>query len=117
MGFLEGPFGMSAEVKNLLLSTSPSTIDRVLRAEKKKLALKGKSGTKQGNLLKKHISIRVYFADGDKKPGFFEIDTVHHCGGSDSGEFLLTLTALMALNEKRNLGVGQSLAVAALQAV
>jgi hypothetical protein len=29
----------------------------------------------------------------DKKPGFFEIDTVHHCGNSDSGEFCLTLTA------------------------
>jgi hypothetical protein len=43
-----------------------------LKANKKKLALKGKTGT---------------------KPGFFEIDTVHHCGTSDSGEFCLTLTA------------------------
>jgi hypothetical protein len=93
MRFLEPHFPMSKEVKKLLLSASPSTIDRLLRAEKKKLALKGKSGTKPGKLLKKQIPVRTYYADGDKKPGFFEIDTVHHCGTSDSGEFCLTLTA------------------------
>jgi hypothetical protein len=51
-----------------------------------KLALKGKSGTRPGKLLKKQIPVRTYYADADKKPGFFEIDTVHHCGTSDSGE-------------------------------
>ena len=93
MEFLEPHFPMSAEVKRLLLSASPSTIDRVLRADKKNLALKGKQGTKPGKLLKKQIPVRTYYADEDKKPGFFEIDTVHHCGTSDSGEFCLTLTA------------------------
>ncbi|MDR2542188.1 MAG: DDE-type integrase/transposase/recombinase [Treponema sp.] len=91
--FLETPFRITPEIKELLLKASPSTIDRVLRAEKKKLTLKGKRGTKPGKLLKKHIPIRTYFADADKKCGFFEFDTVHHCGISESGEFCLTLTA------------------------
>jgi hypothetical protein len=93
MGFLEQPFHITEKDKELLLSISPSTIDRLLRQDKKKLALKGKSGTKPGKLLKKQIPVRTYYADVDKKPGFFEIDTVHHCGTSDSGEFCLTLTA------------------------
>jgi len=93
MIFLERPFRVTEKDKELLLSVSPSTIDRVLKQDKKKLAFKGKSGTKPGKLLKKHIPVRTYYADADKKPGFFEIDTVHHCGTSDSGEFCLTLTA------------------------
>jgi hypothetical protein len=91
--FLETPFHITPEIRELLLKVSPSTIDRLLKAEKKKLSLKGKSGTKPGKLLKKHIPIRTYFADVDKKPGFLEVDTVHHCGFSESGEFCLTLTA------------------------
>ena len=43
-------------------------------------------GKKPGRLLKKQIPVRTYYADADKKPGFFEIDTVHHCGTSDSDE-------------------------------
>ena len=84
--FLEPAFPMPENVKELLVKVSPSTIDRLLKADKKKLALKGKRGTKPGKLLKKQIPIRTYYTDEDKKPGFFEIDTVHHCGTSDSGE-------------------------------
>ena len=91
--YLEAPFGITPEMRELLLKVSPSTIDRKLKADKKRLAFKGKSGTKPGNLLKKQIPVRVYYADADKKPGFFEADTVHHCGTSESGEFCITLTA------------------------
>ena len=76
-----------------MLQASPATIDRKLRADKQKLARKGKCGTKPGNLLKKQIPVRTYYADADKKPGFFEVDTVHHCGVSELGEFCLTLSA------------------------
>jgi hypothetical protein len=93
MRFLEAPFNIKPEIIELLVKVSPSTIDRVLKPEKKKLSLKGKSGTKPGKLLKKQIPIRTYYADADKKPGFFEVDTVHHCGTSEAGEFCLTLTA------------------------
>jgi len=91
--FLDTPFRIKPEIRELLLKVSPATIDRLLRTEKKKLAVKGKSGTKPGKLLKKHIPIRTYYTDEDKKPGFFEFDTVHHCGTADSGEFCLTLSA------------------------
>ena len=60
-------------MKNLLLKVSPATIDRVLKVDKQKLALKGKSGTKPGKLLKKHIPIRTYYADVEKKPGFLKL--------------------------------------------
>jgi hypothetical protein len=90
--FFIKPFGIKPEVKKLLLSVSPSTIDRLLKSDKKRLALKGKSGTKPGKLLKKQIPVRTYYAAADKKPGFFEVDTVHHCGTSSKGEFCLTLT-------------------------
>jgi hypothetical protein len=90
MKFLEPAFSIAPETKELLLKASPSTIDRLLKEDRKKLALKGKSGTRPGKLLKKQIPVRTYYADADKKPGFFEIDTVHHCGTSDSGEFCLT---------------------------
>jgi len=93
MRHLEKPFRITKKIKKLLLAVSPATIDRKLRADKKKLALKGKSGTKPGNLLKKQISVRTFYADADKKPGFFETDTVHHCGTSETGEFCLTLSA------------------------
>jgi hypothetical protein len=93
MKHLEPAFHITPEARELLLKASPATIDRKLKADKKKLALKGKSLTKPGNLLKKQIPVRTYYADADKKPGFFEIDTVHHCGTNDSGEFCLTLTA------------------------
>jgi len=92
MKFLKPHFSMSDGIRELLLKVSPSTIDRVLRGDKKKLSLKGKSGTKPGKLLKKQIPVRTYYADEDKKPGFFEFDTVHHCGASESGEYCLTLS-------------------------
>jgi len=92
INYLEKPFRITPEVRELLLKISPATIDRKLKEDKKKLAFKGKCGTKPGNLLKKQITARVYYADADKKPGFFEADTVHHCGTSESGEFCITLT-------------------------
>jgi hypothetical protein len=82
-GFPEGPFRITEKDKEPLLSVGPSTVDRLLKAGRKKLALKGKSGTKPGNLLKKRIPVRTYYADADKKPGFFKIDTVHRRGTSD----------------------------------
>jgi hypothetical protein len=93
MKYLAKPFGIAKDVKELLLKASPATIDRKLKADKKSLAFKGKCGTKPGSLLKKQIPIRTYYADADKKAGFFEIDTVHHCGSSESGECCLTLSA------------------------
>jgi hypothetical protein len=93
MQHLKSEFRITPEVMELLLKASPATIDRKLKKDKKKLALKGKSRTRPGSLLKKQIPVRTYYADADKNPGFFEVDTVHHCGIRESGEFCLTLSA------------------------
>jgi hypothetical protein len=87
------PFHITADIKPRLLTISPATIDRALKGGRKKPALKGKSGAKPGALLKKHIPVRTHYLWNERKPGLFEIDTVHHCGERDSGEFCLTLTA------------------------
>ena len=52
---------------------SASTVDLLLAPERKKLQLKGRSGTKPGSLLKHKIPIRT-FADWDNaRPGFLPI--------------------------------------------
>jgi hypothetical protein len=87
------PFHITRDIREKLMRISPATIDRVLKDDRKSLVIRGKNGTKPGNLLKKHIPVRVYYPQADLKPGFFEIDTVHHCGDRDAGEFCLTLDA------------------------
>lgn len=82
---------VSAKERKLLLTISPATADRLLVNERKKITLKARSRTKPGSLLKSQIPIRT-FADWDNaKPGFLEIDLVHHCGDSPSGEYIHTL--------------------------
>ncbi len=94
MSFLEsdGAFALDTIVVEKLLKISASTIDRSLKDEKKKLELRGKSLTKSGSLLKNQIPIRVFFSWDEMKVGFFELDTVSHCGPDSSGEFCQTLT-------------------------
>ena len=74
-----------------LLAISASTIDRLLAADRKKQALKGRSGTKPGTLLKHQIKIRTFSEWNEQKPGFVEIDLVGHEGGDASGEFCQSL--------------------------
>jgi hypothetical protein len=88
----EAEFDITSEIGAKLLTISPATIDRRLKPERKKLELKGKSLTKPGTLLKNQIQVRTFFAWDERKPGFFELDTVSHCGVSSSGEFCSTLT-------------------------
>lgn len=77
--------------KKLLLKISPATCNRLLKAERRKLGIKGRSGTKPGSLLKNQIPIHTWFDWDNTKPGFLEIDTVHHNGGNPSGEYIHTL--------------------------
>lgn len=82
---------LSQQVREKLLSISPATADRLLKQEKRKI-FKGKSTTKPGALLKKHIPIQTFAGWNDFRPGFFEADLVAHCGQSIRGQFLYTLT-------------------------
>lgn len=77
--------------KRLLLKISPATCNRLLKGERRKLGIKSRSGTKPGSLLKNQIPIHTWFDWDNTKPGFLEIDTVHHNGGNPSGEYIHTL--------------------------
>jgi hypothetical protein len=82
---------LTAEVKNLLLSMSPATIDRFLKPFKLTQKRKGISGTKPGTLLKNQIPIKTNNWDVGK-PGYVESDTVAHCGNSLAGDFVWSIT-------------------------
>ena len=76
----------------LLVSMSPSAIDRRLLPARRLLMPRGRSHTKPGTLLKSQIPIRSWSEWDDARPGFVEVDLVGHEGGNPFGEFCFTLT-------------------------
>jgi len=73
-----------------LQSISAATIDRLLKPTRVRYKGRGRSTTKPGTLLKKHIPIKTDQWD-ETRPGFLEADTVAHCGESMAGMFAFTL--------------------------
>jgi hypothetical protein len=92
INFLVIEFDINEQLQALLLSVSPATIDRKLKKAKLRYSLKGIHTTKRGSLLKNQIPVRVCFDRDEKKPGYFELDTVSHCGANAKGQFCQTLT-------------------------
>ena len=87
-------FGITREIAEKLKTISPASIDRYLRKDKQALRLKGKSLTKPIDSLKSRIPIRTFYSHDERKtPGFWQIDTVHHCGQATVGQYLHTLSA------------------------
>jgi len=82
---------LTKKEKRLLLMMSPATMDRLLTHDRKRINLKSRSRTKPGTLLKHQIPIRTWADWDNAKPGFLEIDSVHHCGNSLFGEYIFTL--------------------------
>lgn len=82
---------ISAAVEAKLLTVSGATIDRLLKPHKAALGRRHRSGTKPGTLLRSSIEIQTD-AWSANVPGFLEADTVAHCGGSLSGQFVWSLT-------------------------
>ncbi|MGC2938893.1 MULTISPECIES: transposase family protein [unclassified Brevibacterium] len=74
-------------VRGELLAMSPATIDRYLKPVRDKDPLRGKSATKPGSLLRNSITVRKAGDEVEDEPGFFEVDTVAHCGPTLKGEF------------------------------
>jgi len=87
----QGERSFDPEVRAKLLSLSPATADRLLKEEKARYALKRRSLTKPGTLLKHQIPIRTFSDWDDAKPGFVEVDLVGHDGGTAQGDFCFTL--------------------------
>jgi hypothetical protein len=84
-------FGDLAEdVMRALLTISPATIDRLLVPVRIQYKKKGRSTTKPGTLLRRHIPIQTNQWD-ESRPGFLEADTVAHCGETLSGMFVYTI--------------------------
>lgn len=77
--------------KELLLSISAATIERLISSERKKVFGRGRTTTKPGTLLKHQIPIHVFTRWSDRKPGFGEVDLVAHCGVTVKGDFVYTL--------------------------
>ena len=75
-----------------LLAMSAASIDRCLAPERRRLAIKGRHGTKSGTLLKHQIPVRTWAEwDDATQPGFLEIDLVSRDGGAARGDFASTL--------------------------
>ena len=88
-----GELELTRAVRDNLLSISASTIDRMMAPERKRIRLKGRSGTKPGTLLKHQVPIRTFEGHDLALPGFLEIDLVAHGGGDPKGDFAQTLDA------------------------
>src|SRR6516164_3456927 len=81
---------ISPAMERALRPVSPSTIDRVLRARKRRMRRRLYGRTKPGTLLKHHIPVKTAHWDVTD-PGFTEVDLVSHSGDSADGEFLQSL--------------------------
>lgn len=81
----------SPEVRAELLSMSAATIDRYLAPARARDPLLGIAATKPSPLLRTSIMIRKAGDEVEDEPGFFEGDTVAHCGPTLKGEFCRTL--------------------------
>jgi len=84
--------GYGPLIEKELLSMSHATIERFLRPYRAEMGRKLRTGTKPGNL-RHRIPIKA-FDRNVAVPGYLEGDTVAHCGGSMSGEFLWSLTGV-----------------------
>jgi len=87
-----GELDIDEDTASLLVGMSAATVDRRLAPERKKYAVKGRSCTKPGTLLKSQIPVRTWADWDDAVPGFVEIDLVSHDGGNPAGEHAWTLT-------------------------
>jgi hypothetical protein len=81
----------SPAVRTELLAMSAASIDRYLKAAKAKGQISGVSTTKPSPLLRNSITVRRAGDEVEAEPGFFEGDTVAHCGPTLKGEFARTL--------------------------
>ncbi len=89
-GYAQQYGALTEEAIKALLVISSSSIDRLLKPLRVKYKGRGKSTTKPGTLLRKHIPVKTNQWD-ETRPGFLEADTVAHCGTSMAGMFTFTI--------------------------
>jgi hypothetical protein len=81
----------SPAVRAELLSMSAASIDRYLKPAKATDQIRGVSTTKPSPLLRSSIKVHKAGDEVEAEPGFFEGDTVAHCGPTLKGEFARTV--------------------------
>ena len=89
-GYVQSFGHLSSEISQALLNISAATIDRLLHPIRIQYKTRGRTTTKPGTLIRKHIPIKTNQWD-ESRPGFLEADTVAHCGQSLSGMFVYTI--------------------------
>jgi len=92
---VDGVDRFSRAVREELLSMSPASIDRYLKPARATDQIRGVSTTKPSPLLRASIKIRKPGDEVEAEPGFFEGDTVAHCGPTLKGEFARTLNEVL----------------------
>ena len=80
-----------AAVRAELVAMSAATIDRYLAPARSRDPIRGVSTTKASPLLRSSITIRKAGDEVEDEPGFFEGDTVAHCGPTARGEYARTV--------------------------
>lgn len=86
-----GHLVLEEDVRERLLSISPSTVDRLLYKTRRGRKGTGIGTTKPGMLIKNQVPIRTFSEWDEARPGFMEADLVSHCGTFTSGQFIQTL--------------------------
>ena len=88
------PFHVMKGDDEKLMNLSAASADRLLRPAREAMRMKGRSGTRSpGSSLNTMIPIRAYYTMDERcEAGFFEIDTVVHCGYGPQEGALWTLT-------------------------
>ncbi len=83
---------LTGPIKEMILKMSSSTMDRLLKDIRKKIAKRNRSGTRRGHIrfYEDRVPLRR-FELARRELGHLEADTVAHCGGSLSGQFIWTL--------------------------
>jgi len=82
---------LNPQLRKKVLGASAATLDRLLKTWRVKHPPRGLCGTRPGSLLRTEIPIRTQNWDMTR-PGYLEADTVAHCGGSMSGDFIWSVT-------------------------
>lgn len=83
-----GPLALGLRQK--LLAISAASVDRMLAPHRVQTARWRRRGPKPGTLIRSQIPLRPGPWETNQ-PGFLEVDTVAHCGGSMAGNFCWSL--------------------------
>ena len=98
--YYERRFGqLSGRPRQSVRQVSAATLDRLLALARAEPSGRGRCGTKPGSLLRSEIPIRTGTWDLSR-PGYWEADSVAHCGGSLAGNFSIIICGLTCESAK-----------------